>query len=216
MGGVILWLFLLGVLYISGNQNNFWFQLILWGGIALFVLALLYPLFEGGKKKKGYRSVRYGKKKMWAEATYIYLSVYFQTRGNWYYYLTDDPTIRPNDVVVVPWGKYNTRELAIVGWVEHRTAEDVPYPLSRMKYIIRRASDNCRYAFDEMAKWPMKVDVASRWTRDERGNGIEVINNEQEREKLRAWIRENPRLIPVTRLTSEDLADYRAMALSNW
>ncbi len=49
------------------------------------------------------------------------MSVYFLNRGNWYYYLTEDSSIRPNDVVVVPWGKNNNPELAIVGWVEHRT-----------------------------------------------------------------------------------------------
>ena len=196
MGGLFLWLFLLVVFLISGGETGFWFQFTLWGGIAMFIMALLSLLFGNGEKKKGYRTVRYGKEKKREDVTYTYLSVYFQTRGNWYYYLTDDPTIRPNDVVVVPWGKYNNRELAIVGWVEHRKAADVPYPLSRMKYMIRKASDNCRYAFDEMAEWPMKVNISSRWTRDEEGNGFQVVNSREEREKLRAWIRENTRLIP--------------------
>ena len=131
--------------------------------------------------------------------TYIYVSVYFLNRGNWYYYLTEDPSIRPNDVVVVPWGKNNISELAIVGWVEHRTADDVPYPLSRMKYIRRRASDDCRPAFDEMVRWPMEVNTSWRWTRDEEGNSREVINDRIERDKLRKWISENPRLKPVER-----------------
>ena len=135
-----------------------------------------------------------------ANVVYTYLSVYFQTRGNWYYYLTDEPTIRPNDIVVVPWGKYNRLELAIVGWVEQRTASDVPYPLSRMKYMVQKAPDNYRYVFDETIRWPKEVNISSRWTRDEEGNGYEAVNSREERAKLRAWISENPRLIPVERM----------------
>lgn len=189
MGGIVLWLFLLIVAYLRDGNIGFRFWLVLWGGVALLFLGVLYLAFGNGKE-----SLRTNNK------TYIYLSVYFQNRGNWYYYLTDDPAIRPNDVVVVPWGKYNSKELAIVGWVEHRKAADVPYPLNRMKYIIRKAPDNCRYAFDEMVRWPMEVNISFRWTRDEEGNGFQVINGREERDKLRAWISKNSRLIPVERM----------------
>ena len=49
----------------------------------------------------------------------------------------------------------------------------------------------------ELINWPKKVNISSRWTRDEDGNGIQAINDEEERRKMRTWISENPRLIPV-------------------
>ncbi len=125
---------------------------------------------------------------------YIYLSVYFLNRGNWYYYRTEDPSVRPNDIVVVPWGKNNHPEMAIVGWVEQRTASDVPFPLSRTKLMIRKAGEECRADFEEKLRWPLIVNVSQHWCRDERGKALLVHNEREERKKLRAWIRENPRL----------------------
>ncbi len=203
MGAFLGWLLSLAFFLALEGPEGIWFKIILWGGIAAFALAIFSPLFPDRRKRQDMqertdhnRRIR-GKRAVYD--TYIYVSVYFLNRGNWYYYLTEDPEIRPNDVVVVPWGRNNAPELAIVGWVEHRTADDVPYPLSRMKYIRRRASDSCRPAFDEMIRWPMEVNTSWRWTRDEEGNSLEVINDRIEREKLREWISENPRLKPVER-----------------
>jgi len=144
---IVYMLFLIFVYSVDGASFYFW----LMAGIGIFVVAgSLIGVAVPGKKAKPETMVRHGKVGRQSETVYTYLSEYFLNRGNWYYYLTDDPAIRPNDVVVVPWGKNNNAELAIVGWVEQRTAADVPYPLSRMKYILRKASVECRPAFDEM------------------------------------------------------------------
>ena len=161
----------------------------------------MFSLFVPEQKKVIVRdNVRCGCAGRNPETVYTYLSVYFLNRGNWYYYLTEDQSIGPNDVVVVPWGKNNNPELAIVGWVEKRYAPDVPFPLSRTKYMIRKASDRSRAAFDEMIRWPMEVNISCRWTRDEEGNGFQVVNDKRERAKLRRWIGENPRLKAVERM----------------
>jgi hypothetical protein len=134
---IVYMLFLIFVYSVDGASFYFW----LMAGIGIFVVAgSLIGVAVPGKKAKPETMVRHGKVGRQSETVYTYLSEYFLNRGNWYYYLTDDPAIRPNDVVVVPWGKNNNAELAIVGWVEQRTAADVPYPLSRMKYILRKAS----------------------------------------------------------------------------
>lgn len=198
--GILLWLVILIFLLVVGGPEDGFIRFLLWCGIGSCILCLIgkISLFRRDYKEDTDHARRIrGKRAVYD--TYIYVSVYFLNRGNWYYYLSEDPSIRPNDVVVVPWGKNNISELAIVGWVEHRTADDVPYPLSRMKYIRRRASDDCRPAFDEMIRWPMEVNTSWRWTRDEEGNSREVINDRIERDKLRKWISENPRLKPVER-----------------
>ena len=192
MSAIAWWFIFLGFFLAVGGPEEIWFQVTLWGGIGMFVLALLSPLSPLRRKKAGGKQV--------AEDTYIYVSVFFLNRGNWYYYMTDDPMIRPNDVVVVPWGRRNTSELALVGWVEYRTALDVPYPLNQTKWILRKASDGCRPAFYETIRWPMEVNISWRWTRDERGIGFQAINDETERRKLRRWISENPELKPVERI----------------
>ena len=201
MTAFFAWVILLAVNY-DESGGNLMFKILLWGGIGLLVLGLLASLYGGDKKKEDIREYRqvYHRKTGRAGEAYIYLSVYFQTRGNWYYYLTEDDSIQPNDVVVVPWGKWNRQELAIVGWVEHRTEADAPFPLSRTKYIIRKASPESRYAFDEMIRWPLEVNISCRWTRDEEGNGFQVVNDREERNRLRNWISKNPRLRPVERM----------------
>lgn len=199
MLGIIAYLIVL-VLEYTANGESLFFRI--WGGIGIFLAVMVViSLFVPEKKKVSVRdTVRCGRSSGKPETVYTYLSVYFLNRGNWYYYLTKDPSVRPNDVVVVPWGKNNNPELAIVGWVEQRLASDVPYPLSRTKYMIRKASDKSRAAFDEMVRWPMEVNVSCRWTRDEEGNGFEVVNEEEERAKLRRWIGQNPRLKAVERM----------------
>ena len=155
--GILLWLVILVFLLVVGEPEDGFIRFLLWCGIVSGILCLIgkISLFRRDYKEDADHARRIrGKRAVYD--TYIYVSVYFLNRGNWYYYLTEDPTIRPNDVVVVPWGKNNNPELAIVGWVEHRTADDVPYPLSRMKYIRRKASDDCRPAFDEMIRWPIR------------------------------------------------------------
>ena len=196
MGILSIFAILVFLLVLGGPEDGY-FRFLLWcviGSCIVLVLGKFIQFMQDSREiADNARRIR-GKRDLYD--TYIYVSVYFLNRGNWYYYLTEDPTIRPNDVVVVPWGKNNISELAIVGWVEHRVASDVPYPLNRMKYIIRKASDDCRPAFDEMIRWPMKVNISERWTRNENDKVILAVNGKDEREKLRNWICENPRLRP--------------------
>ena len=184
--------------------------------LAVFVLwAVSRLLLSGGPRHMhGYDLIRSSEASwhQWnGKGSYIYLSVYFLNRGNWYYYRTEDPTIRPNDIVVVPWGRNNRQELAIVGWVEQRTAADVPYPLSRTRMMIQKAGNEYRYAFDEGIRWPKKVNVSERWCREERGKAFHVHNDRDERKKLKAWIGENPRLMAFEPMSELDLERRRFM-----
>lgn len=181
---------------------------------ALLALGLLWALVgwlwrEGPVHRNGYDMIT-SSQASWnrgkGREPVIYLSVYFLNRGNWYYYRTEDPSVRPNDIVVVPWGRNNHPEFAIVGWVEQRTASDVPFPLSRTKYMIRKAGEEYRAVFEDALRWPLTVNVSQRWSRDERGKAFLVHNEGDERRKLRAWIRENPRLKiiePMSELEAE-------------
>ena len=180
---------------------------ILWAVVSLL-------LWDGPRHMNGYDLIR-SSEASWNKGKgrklYICLSVYFLNRGNWYYYLTEDPSVRPNDIVVVPWGKNDHQELAIVGWVEQREERDVPYPLSRMKYMIRKAGDECRADFENKLRWPLIVNVSQRWCRDERGKALLVHNEPEERRKLKAWIRENPRLKIIEPMSDLDFERTRFM-----
>ena len=144
--------------------------LILWAVVSLL-------LWDGPRHMNGYDLIR-SSEASWNKGKgrklYICLSVYFLNRGNWYYYLTEDPSVRPNDIVVVPWGKNDHQELAIVGWVEQR-------------------------------------NVSQRWCRDERGKALLVHNEPEERRKLKAWIRENPRLKIIEPISDLDFERTRFM-----
>ena len=193
------------------------------GTLILLVLVLwaLVSLLrrDGPRHRNGYDLIRSSEaswKRGKGKDPYIYLSVYFLNRGNWYYYRTEDPSVRSNDIVVVPWGKNNHPEPAIVGWVEHRRASDVPYPLSRTKTMIRKAGDGYRAAFDEQIRWPLKVNVSERWSRDERGKALHVHNEPSERRKLREWIGENPRLQVIEPISELDLERTRFNHDGSW
>lgn len=68
----------------------------------------------------------------------IYCSVSFNKGGSSYTYLTEDESISVGDRVAVPVGDDNAERIGIVDAINYYLPEDVPYPLDKVKKIIRR------------------------------------------------------------------------------
>lgn len=69
----------------------------------------------------------------------IYCSVSLDG-GKTYYYTTEDESIAIGDVVIVPVGTDNTELKGEVENIEYFLPENVPFPLERIKTILRKAS----------------------------------------------------------------------------
>jgi|GEM_PF-128609 len=67
----------------------------------------------------------------------ILCSVVFEDGEKRYHYLTEDESISKWDEVIVPVGSENRGELATVEEVGYCSPDDLPYPLEKLKYIIR-------------------------------------------------------------------------------
>ncbi len=74
------------------------------------------------------------------ESDYIYCSVEFFHGFKSYYYLTDDDKILPGDIVVVPTGPEDKETIGLVVKVEYFDKAHVPFPLEKVKKIIRKAT----------------------------------------------------------------------------
>lgn len=68
----------------------------------------------------------------------IYCAVEFGEYSKEYHYITDDDTIIKGDTVIVPVGKDNREVEATVVEKIYCKENDVPYPLSKIKKIIRK------------------------------------------------------------------------------
>ena len=68
----------------------------------------------------------------------IFCSVSFNYSEKTYYYLTDDIKLRVGDEVMVPAGNYNKFSVGTVRKVEYFYPENAPYPLEKIKSIIRK------------------------------------------------------------------------------
>lgn len=68
----------------------------------------------------------------------IYCMVSFNKGGINYSYLTDDESISVGNRVVVPVGDDNTERIGFVDAVNFYLPENVPYPLDKVKKIVRR------------------------------------------------------------------------------
>jgi hypothetical protein len=68
----------------------------------------------------------------------IYCLVSFSKGGSAYTYLTEDESIAVGDRVVVPVGDDNAERIGIVDAIDYNLLGDVPYPLDKVKKIIRR------------------------------------------------------------------------------
>lgn len=75
------------------------------------------------------------------QSDYIFCNVQFDCNGKVYCYLTDDHSLKSGDHVVVPVGN-DCRELTaqVVG-IEYHSPEDAPFPLDRIKKVIRKDGD---------------------------------------------------------------------------
>lgn len=72
------------------------------------------------------------------EKEYIFCSVVFPGKTDLYDYLTDDESIKPMDNVIVPIGSKCEEKEARVIRVIRCTADSAPYPIEKVKYIIRK------------------------------------------------------------------------------
>ena len=75
------------------------------------------------------------------KSDYIFCNVRFNDYGKKYCYLTEDDTLKPEDYVVVPVGKDNHEKVVQIESIEYHSAENVPFPLDKMKMIIRKYVD---------------------------------------------------------------------------
>lgn len=71
---------------------------------------------------------------------YIFCNVVFNGWGKTYCYLTDDDEIEEGDYVVVPAGKDNRETIVLVDSVEYYPPEEAPFPLDKIKRVIRKCT----------------------------------------------------------------------------
>ena len=72
----------------------------------------------------------------------IYCSVEFEDGCKSYYYILDDDSIQVGDFVIVPAGKDNHEAVVEVVKKEYFAEENVPLPMEKTKYIIRKCTEN--------------------------------------------------------------------------
>lgn len=73
------------------------------------------------------------------QSDYIFCNVQFDEFGKTYCYLTDDDTLEAEDYVIVAVGKDNHESVAKIESIEYHPAEDAPFPLDKIKKIIRKS-----------------------------------------------------------------------------
>lgn len=115
------------------------------------------------------------------EKKYIYVSVCFLGGKHPYSYRTNDSSLRINNVVIVPTPE--GEKAAIVTSVGRYKEKNVPYPLDKTKYIIRKANRSERKLFkgDDMR---MPLDISTKRVKTYSGEAI-VVTSKEEREYLR-------------------------------
>lgn len=67
-----------------------------------------------------------------------FVIVQFSEYGRDYAYLCDDDTVKAGDWVLVPVGEYNTTEKVRVERVEFHQPDKAPYPMHKIKKVIRK------------------------------------------------------------------------------
>lgn len=72
---------------------------------------------------------------------YIFCSVEFNGSSKSYYYLTEDDTLSIGDFVFVPVGKDGRTAIVEIVNIEYLPEDKVPFPLDKVKYIIRKCTD---------------------------------------------------------------------------
>ena len=72
----------------------------------------------------------------------IFCNVKFEDQGKTYCYLTDDDTLEAGDMVVVHAGIDDHEAVAMIDSIEYHAPEEAPYPIEKIKRIIKRADDD--------------------------------------------------------------------------
>lgn len=72
----------------------------------------------------------------------IYCKVQFRNSYKYYYYITTDDSISEGDYVLVPAGDKNRVEIVEVKSVEYYEEKYVPFPLDKVKHILRKCTDD--------------------------------------------------------------------------
>lgn len=69
---------------------------------------------------------------------YHYCGVVYKDNPYPYHYRTNDTTLKIGDKVVVPVGSKNEEVVAEIVSVEQHTRLTVPYPVEKVKFILRK------------------------------------------------------------------------------
>ncbi len=106
----------------------------------------------------------------------IYCGIEFGEYSSMYHYITDDDSIKVGDTVIVPVGKNNREVEGYVAEKKYCNKEDVPYPLSKVKKIIRKIE--AVEIFDDIEQKISKfVGKRIKAIRDDYTSVIGVMNN---------------------------------------
>lgn len=82
------------------------------------------------------------------EEEYIYLSCIFEPNGKTYYYRSKEDNLSIGDFVLVPSTKQeNAETVVMISEIMYCKKEDVPYPLEKTKFIVRKIDDGGFYNF---------------------------------------------------------------------
>ena len=73
---------------------------------------------------------------------YTFCAVRFANNDHLYYYLADDRSLDVGDMVVVPVGNEGRECVAEIATVERHRRRTAPYPVDRVKRILRRHAPN--------------------------------------------------------------------------
>ncbi len=71
---------------------------------------------------------------------YMYYGVTFDGSKKIYHYLSGEATLQKGDMVLVPAGKFDQISMAQVESVEIYRDDEVPYPVSRTKQVIKKCT----------------------------------------------------------------------------
>lgn len=72
----------------------------------------------------------------------IFCSVEFNESGKSYYYATEDDTLKIGDDVLVPIGKDGHTAIAKIIRIEYFQEDKAPFPMDKIKQIIRKCTDD--------------------------------------------------------------------------
>ena len=81
---------------------------------------------------------------------YIFCSVIFNEYGKAYYYITDDESLEVEDIVLVPVGKESALKPAEIVKIDYFDKENAPYPINKVKKIIRKCTFDDLKSFVDM------------------------------------------------------------------